>query len=50
MLFGTAYDMTGQRNSLQEELTSRYFMGAWAAFGRDPRAGLEVGSRKRQAS
>ncbi|KAK0267187.1 hypothetical protein LTR35_016461 [Friedmanniomyces endolithicus] len=42
MLFGTAYDVTGRRNSLQEELTSRYFMGAWAAFGRDPTAGLEV--------
>ncbi|KAK5149886.1 hypothetical protein LTS14_010601 [Recurvomyces mirabilis] len=42
MLFGTAYDVTGRRNSLQEELASRYFMGAWAAFGRDPRAGLEV--------
>lgn len=42
MLFGTAYDVTGTPNSLQEELTSRYMMGAWAAFGRSPATGLSV--------
>ncbi|KAI1334473.1 cholinesterase precursor [Xylariaceae sp. FL0016] len=42
MLFGTAYDITGTPNSSEEELTSRYIMGAWAAFGRDPTQGLSA--------
>jgi carboxylesterase type B len=41
MLFGTAYDVTGQNNTCQEELTSRYIQGAWAAFGRSPTTGLD---------
>ena len=40
MLFGTVYDVTGTPNSVEEELTSRYIMRAWAAFGRDPALGL----------
>ncbi|TKX18912.1 hypothetical protein C1H76_8801 [Elsinoe australis] len=40
MLFGTAEDVTGEANTAAEDETSRYIMGAWAAFGRDPRRGL----------
>lgn len=42
MLFGTAYDVTGQRNTVPEEQTSRYIQGAWAAFGRNPKKGLSA--------
>lgn len=42
MIFGTDYEVSGQNNSLQEELTSRYFMSAWAAFGRSPTRGLDI--------
>lgn len=41
MLFGTAEDVTGEGNSAEEEATSRYIQGAWAAFGRDPVRGLK---------
>lgn len=41
MLFGTAGDVTGEENRVEEEATSRYVQGAWAAFGRDPVGGLE---------
>lgn len=40
MLFGTAFDVTGERNSPAEEATRQYVMGAWAAFGKDPAHGL----------
>lgn len=42
MIFGTAYDVTGQANTIPEELTSRYMMGAYAAFARDPKRGLDL--------
>ena len=42
MLFGTAYNVTGEPNSLPEELTSWYIMGAWAAFGQNPALGLNA--------
>lgn len=40
ILFGTAFDVTGERNSPAQEALSRYIMGAWASFGRDPAQGL----------
>ncbi|KAF2196976.1 cholinesterase precursor [Delitschia confertaspora ATCC 74209] len=40
MVFGTAQDISGQQNIAEEEATSRYMMGAWAAFARDSRKGL----------
>ncbi|KAF2204208.1 cholinesterase precursor [Delitschia confertaspora ATCC 74209] len=40
MIFGTAQDISGQPNTAEEEATSRYMMGAWAAFARDSREGL----------
>ncbi|ORY09302.1 cholinesterase precursor [Clohesyomyces aquaticus] len=40
MAFGTAQDVSGLKNSPQEDATSKYIMGAWAAFGRDPKQGL----------
>ena len=42
MLFGTAYDVTGQNNTAPAELTSRYMQRAWAAFARDPKTGLSA--------
>lgn len=41
MVFGTAEDVSGLRNMLEEDATSKYMMGAWAAFARDSRRGLE---------
>jgi carboxylesterase type B len=40
MLFGTAEDVSGLPNSPAEEATSKYIMGAWAAFARDSKNGL----------
>lgn len=40
MVFGTGEDVSGVKNTPQEEAVSRYMMGAWAAFARDPQAGL----------
>ncbi|KAH9900184.1 cholinesterase precursor [Xylariomycetidae sp. FL2044] len=42
LLFGTTYDITGTPDTPEEELASRYIMGAWAAFGRDPTKGLSA--------
>jgi carboxylesterase type B len=41
MVFGTAEDVSGLQNTPSENATSRYMMGAWAAFARDPWKGLE---------
>jgi carboxylesterase type B len=41
MVFGTAEDVSGLRNTHSEYAVSRYMMGAWAAFARDPTKGLE---------
>jgi carboxylesterase type B len=41
MIFGTAEDVSGLENTPSEDATSRYMMGAWAAFARDSKAGLE---------
>ncbi|KAL8845675.1 MAG: hypothetical protein Q9221_009168, partial [Calogaya cf. arnoldii] len=41
MVFGTGQDVSGLRNSVAENATSKYMMGAWAAFARDTKAGLE---------
>ncbi|KAK6858393.1 hypothetical protein PG995_006092 [Apiospora arundinis] len=40
MIFGTAQDVSGLKNSPAEDAMSRYMMGAWAAFARDPQKGL----------
>lgn len=40
MVFGTAKDISGVENSAEEDATSKYIMGAWAAFAKDPSAGL----------
>ncbi|KAK7911917.1 hypothetical protein PG985_014398 [Apiospora marii] len=40
MVFGTAQDVSGLESSCKEAATSRYMMGAWAAFARDPERGL----------
>lgn len=40
MLFGTAEDVSGLPNSPEEDATSKYIMGAWAAFARDSAKGL----------
>ncbi|KAK8000890.1 hypothetical protein PG991_013112 [Apiospora marii] len=40
MVFGTAQDVSGLESSCKEATTSRYMMGAWAAFARDPERGL----------
>jgi hypothetical protein len=34
LVFGTAEDVSGLRNTLAEDEVSRYMMGAWAAFAR----------------
>jgi carboxylesterase type B len=41
MIFGTAEDVSGLENTPSEDATSKYMMGMWAAFARDPKAGLE---------
>lgn len=41
-LFGTSYDITGENSTLPELATSAYIQGAWAAFARDPAAGLDT--------
>ncbi|KAJ7226988.1 cholinesterase precursor [Mycena pura] len=40
MLFGTALDVSGVANGAREERVSEMVMNAWAAFARDPSAGL----------
>jgi carboxylesterase type B len=40
MVFGTAEDVSGLENIPAEDATSRYIMGAWAAFARDSKQGL----------
>lgn len=40
IVFGTSQDVSGRRNSKEEDDMSRYMMGAWAAFARDPAKGL----------
>jgi hypothetical protein len=40
MVFGTARDVSGLGNTRGEIATSRYRMGAWAAFARGSKAGL----------
>ncbi|KAK8029870.1 hypothetical protein PG993_011161 [Apiospora rasikravindrae] len=40
MVFGTAADVSGLESSYEEAATSRYMMGAWVAFARDPKRGL----------
>jgi carboxylesterase type B len=40
MIFGVAEDVSGLKNTPTEDATSRYMMGAWAAFARDSKAGL----------
>jgi carboxylesterase type B len=40
MIFGTAEDVSGLKNTPAEDATSKYMMGAWAAFARDPKKGL----------
>ncbi|KAK7964099.1 cholinesterase precursor [Apiospora saccharicola] len=40
MVFGTARDVSGLETTHEEAATSRYMMGAWAAFARDPKRGL----------
>lgn len=40
MLFGTAYRVSGQMNTAEEDAAGKYMMGAWAAFARDPVQGL----------
>ncbi|KAI4252471.1 MAG: hypothetical protein L6R42_007953 [Xanthoria sp. 1 TBL-2021] len=40
MVFGTGQDVSGLRNTAAENATSRYMMGAWAAFARDTKMGL----------
>lgn len=42
MVFGTAEDVSGLKNTLEEDATSKYMMGAWAAFARDSMRGLEA--------
>lgn len=42
MIFGTAKDVSGLETSCMEAATSRYMMGAWAAFARDPKRGLSA--------
>lgn len=39
-LFGTAYDVSGEASTAEQERFSRYMQGAWAAFTRDPKRGL----------
>ncbi|KAF2832580.1 cholinesterase precursor [Ophiobolus disseminans] len=41
MVFGTAEDVSGLENTPAEDATSNYMMGAWAAFARDSKEGLE---------
>lgn len=41
MVFGTAQDVSGLPNSAAENATSKYMMGAWAAFARDSKKGLK---------
>jgi hypothetical protein len=40
MVFGTAEDVSGLENIPAEDATSKYIMGAWAAFARDSKQGL----------
>ncbi|KAI4227238.1 MAG: hypothetical protein L6R36_002558 [Xanthoria steineri] len=40
MVFGTGQDVSGLRNTAAENATSKYMMGAWAAFARDTKMGL----------
>jgi carboxylesterase type B len=40
MVFGTAEDISGLPNSEAQTATSQYMMGAWAAFARDSKNGL----------
>lgn len=40
VLFGTSEDVSGLQSSAAEKDTSKYMMGAWAAFARDSRKGL----------
>ncbi|KAK7995263.1 hypothetical protein PG990_014036 [Apiospora arundinis] len=40
MVFGTAQEVSALTNSPEEDAMSRYMMGAWAAFARDPQKGL----------
>jgi hypothetical protein len=41
LVFGTAEDVSGLPNTRAEDKVSGYMMGAWAAFARDSRKGLE---------
>lgn len=41
MVFGTAEDVSGLKNSAAEDATSKYIMGAWASFARDSKQGLK---------
>lgn len=41
MVFGTAEDISGLENTPAEDATSKYMMGAWAAFARDSKTGLK---------
>jgi carboxylesterase type B len=40
ILFGTSKVVSGLPNTAEEDATSAYMMGAWAAFARDPVKGL----------
>ncbi|KAI4267685.1 MAG: hypothetical protein LQ337_008235 [Flavoplaca oasis] len=40
MVFGTGQDVSGLEDTAAENATSKYMMGAWAAFARDPMSGL----------
>ncbi|KAF2737760.1 cholinesterase precursor [Polyplosphaeria fusca] len=40
MVFGTAEDVSGLKSTSAEGATSKYMMGAWAAFARDSMNGL----------
>lgn len=40
MVFGTGQDISGLQNTVAENATSKYMMGAWAAFARDSKKGL----------
>ena len=40
MVFGTAQGVSGVKNSPTEDAMSKYMMGAWVAFARDPQRGL----------
>ncbi|KAF2854712.1 cholinesterase precursor [Plenodomus tracheiphilus IPT5] len=40
MVFGTAEDVSGLKNTGAEDEAIKYIQGAWAAFVRDPKSGL----------